>query len=539
MNRILFLYLLTFVASASFAQKSIFTRHDSLRGGDNEMRNCYDVHFYDLKLTFDIGTQSISGSNKIYFESIRNINKIQIDLFTQLTIDSITRGREKLVFVRDSNATLIDMKVEKGRKSMIEVFYHGKPKQALNAPWDGGFVWTKDSLGKNWVGVACEGIGASLWWPNKDLLSDEPDSVRCTFEVPSEYFCVSNGALTNTINKGNGFTSYEWRTHSSINNYNVTVNIGDYAHIKDEYKRTNGQALALDYYVLKYNEDTARKHFEQVKRMLTCYEKLFGEYPFSKDGYALVETPYWGMEHQGAIAYGNKYKNDILDLDYIIVHESAHEWWGNSVSAGDHAEMWIHESFATYAEALLLECLHGKEVANMYLIYQRESILNKEPILGPLGVNYNNWEGSDMYYKGSWMLQTLRNVVNNDPLWYETIYNFHEKNKHKILNTEEVISFFEKSTQQTLKHIFYQYLKSVEIPTFSYSLQRKGRQTILSYKWEGTTAGFSMPVEVFFEGTAYRLTATTGSQTISLPGKSIKSFSVNTDLFYVNVKNVK
>lgn len=539
MNWKIALIQIVLVSNISFAQKNAFTRYDTLRGTNNELRNSYDVYFYDLNLKFDIKSKSISGSNKIFFRSLKDIKRIQIDLFPQLTIDSITRDNQKLVFSRDSNATFIELKEKAGEKSMVEIFYHGQPIQAANAPWDGGFVWTKDSLGKSWVGVACEGIGASLWWPNKDLLSDEPDSMQCIFEVPSELYCVSNGTLRSIKKKENGYTSYQWNTSYSINNYNVTVNIGDYAHINDSYHRSNGQTLDLDYYVLKYNEDTARKHFQQVKKMLKCYEKLFGEYPFSKDGYALVETPYWGMEHQGAIAYGNKYKNDMLDLDYIIVHESAHEWWGNSVSTGDHAEMWIHESFATYSESLLLECLYGKEVATMYLIYQRESILNKEPILGPLGVNYNDWEGSDMYYKGAWMLHTLRNVVNNDSLWFETIYNFHEKNKRQIVTTEEVISFFNKSTKMNLSPIIYEYLKTADIPTFTYSLKRSGKNTVLNYKWDTHNPEFKMPIEIAYEGANVRLTPTTTMQSVSLKGKSTKSFSVNTDLFYVNVKKVK
>src|SRR5690606_34322216 len=272
-----------------------------------------------------------------------------------------------------------------------------------------------------WIGVACEGIGASLWWPNKDHLSDEPDSMRMSYTVPSGLMAVGNGIFRNQKDLGNGFTQFDWFVHYPINNYNVTVNIAKYAHLEDTYRSKDGDTLALDYYILENNADTARAHFKQVIPMLACFEESYGKYPFWKDGYALVETPYWGMEHQGAIAYGNEYENNAFDFDFIIVHESAHEYWGNSVSVNDHGEMWIHEAFTTYAEALYLECRDDYKTSVAYLLTQKPNIKNQLPILGPIGVNYSGWEDADMYYKGSWMLHSMRNTIDNDALWHKTI----------------------------------------------------------------------------------------------------------------------
>ncbi|MEM7040394.1 MAG: M1 family metallopeptidase, partial [Bacteroidota bacterium] len=349
-------FLLGCVGQTVFSQVQ-FSRKDSLRGALRAERTCYDVHYYDLTVKVDPETQRIKGQNDIHFHAIADFETLQVDLFENMLIDEITYEGKKLEYRREFNAVFIDFPepVRARKMGVLSIAFGGTPTVAARAPWDGGFVWKKDKNGKHWVGVACEGTGASLWWPNKDHLSDEPDSMAIHLIAPLGYKAISNGQLRSVKDLDVKWTQWNWFVSYPINNYNVTVNIADYAHIKDTYKNASG-THNLDYYVLSYNEEKARKHFEQVKPMLRVFEDFFGEYPFWRDGYALVETPYLGMEHQGAIAYGNHYLpgyngHDPLDLkwDYIIIHESGHEWWGNSVSCRDHAELWIRESFCTYS----------------------------------------------------------------------------------------------------------------------------------------------------------------------------------------------
>ena len=357
-----------------------FTSADSLRGSLRPERTCFDVHFYNLELKVDPETKSIAGFNEIHFKAVNDFDRMQIDLFAEMEIDRILLDETELEFERKHNAVFIDFpeQIPGGTLEFITVEYHGTPRVAKMPPWDGGFVWKKDKNDKPWVGVACEGIGASLWWPLKDHLSDEPDSMAFTTIVPSDLVSVSNGHLVKQEEREEGWTAWTWRVSYPINSYNVTVNIADYAHIEDTYTNASGEH-ELDYYVLSYNEEKATEHFKQVGPMLKIFEDAFGEYPFWKDGYALVETSYWGMEHQGAVAYGNKYKNNSHGWDYIIIHESGHEWWGNSVSCPDHAELWIHESFCTYSEAVYMERRFNYEKAVDYLRGHRMKIANLSP----------------------------------------------------------------------------------------------------------------------------------------------------------------
>ncbi|HXA01346.1 MAG TPA: M1 family aminopeptidase, partial [Cytophagaceae bacterium] len=319
----------------------------------------------------------------IRYTTVEDFDKMQVDLFAGMYIHRVMHHGISISFKRDSNAVYIQFAStqQKGKEDSITIYYSGSPHIAANPPWDGGIVWSKDSLGRPWAAVACEAIGASVWWPCKDHLSDEPDSMSMSFIVPEGLSCISNGNLTGVFTIP-GKSIYSWMVHYPINNYNVTFYIGHYSHFNDSLKNKEGKTLGLDYYVLDYNLSKAKKHFDIVKPMLLCYENLFGPYPFYRDGYALVEAPYWGMEHQGAIAYGNHFKTDMPGLDYIIVHESAHEWWGNSLSVADHGEMWIHEAFATYSEALVIERLHNYNTSLQYLADQKLNIKNQEPILG-------------------------------------------------------------------------------------------------------------------------------------------------------------
>lgn len=489
----LFLLLLACCPLQVFGQP--FSRSDSLRGTLNEHRAAYDVTFYDLNLKVDPRQKFISGYNTVHYEVVQDFEMIQVDLFANMQIDSITTANQTLPFVREGDAVFIEFPAiqPKGTSNHITIYYKGNPIEAERPPWDGGFVWQKDATGKDWIGVACEGIGASLWWPNKDHLSDEPDSMKITCAVPDGLMCVANGNLINTEKSREGYQQFTWRVQYPINNYNVSLNIADYAHIRDVYQSAEGEELALDYYVLKYNEGKAKEHFKQVHEMLACFEHSYGKYPFWDDGYALVETPYWGMEHQGAIAYGNDYQNNEFGFDFIIVHESAHEYWGNSISVNDHAEMWIHEAFTTYAEALYLECKGDFPTAIRYLLSQKPKIQNSQVILGPLGVNYNGWEDADMYYKGTWMLHSIRNTINNDSLWFATIKNMYQHFAYQHVSSADIISYMSKATGYSLQPIFELFLSHTVVPKLEYRI-RKGRKGkyALEYRWNTPVDGFNM-----------------------------------------------
>ncbi|AFM03132.1 aminopeptidase N [Bernardetia litoralis DSM 6794] len=555
MKKIIYLLSISIIAILFVLQSNLaysqhakmqFSHQDSLRGALRKER-AYDVKYYDLNLKIDIENQSISGYNKITFQNIDLDSVLQLDLFENFEIDSIIyhnqSSTQTLQNRREGNVIWVEfpakirnnIKISKENKTneIISVFYHGKPQNAVNPPWDGGFTWEKIANEKPWITVSCQGLGASSWFPLKDHLSDEPDSVRMYFEVPKDLFCVSNGDLIfinkNTIDKN--YVGYEWKTSYPISSYNMTLNIGDYVHFEDKFiskKSKNKEALKLDYYVIKGNEKEAKPYFEdQVKKMLEAFEWCFGNYPFEKDGYALVETPYWGMEHQSCVAYGNHYNLNSFGFDFIIIHESGHEFFGNSISANDNAELWIHESFTTYSEALFVEYFQGKEKAIDYLLTQKPKIMNKDVILAPLDVNYNNWLGSDMYYKGSWMLHSLRSVIADDDLWFATVKDFYQKNKHSHLNTKQVIEFFNQRTNKNLTSIFNFYLTNKEIPVLEYEILEEGNKLFVSYKWknnEDKNTDFEMPVEVFLNGNnkGLILNATTAIQKLDISNKISK-----------------
>jgi aminopeptidase N len=535
-----------FIWQLQVSAQEIYTRQDSLRGSLSTLRTCFDVYHYDLNLRVDVAKKTIAGYNTISYKVVQPFDKLQLDLFENLQIDSIiwnkAQGKERLKFEREGKAFFVFFPITQNINSSISVYYSGKPIISVNPPWDGGFTYKEDKEGKTWIGVSCEGIGASLWYPNKDHLSDEPDSMRIYCEVPDSLVCVANGNLISQRKTKDNFIGFEWKVGYPINNYNVTLNIANYAHLQDFYVSEDKDTLRLDYYVLAANAKKAAKHFKQVQPMLACFEKLFGKYPFWKDGYALVETPYWGMEHQGAIAYGNQYKNNKWGFDYIIVHESGHEYFGNSLSVNDHAEMWIHESFTTYVEALFVEHIYGEKTMIAYLLEQQENIRNTTPMLGHLGVNYDKWDGSDIYYKGTWMLHSLRNTVADDKTWFATIKAFAEKFKISQLSTEQVIDFFNEKTGKNLTPIFKQYLTVAAAPKLVYYLERGKKKTTLYYRWQADEPNFNMPMKIKVGGE-------TQYQTI-YPQKDFQKliFATNetaqnpvfaTELFYFELKEGK
>lgn len=519
------LIFILFIFSIGYIQAQEYTRQDSLRGKLSLLRTCFDVKFYDLQVRVNPETKFIKGYNAIHYQVVEDFDKLQIDLFENMQIEKIIYQGKELKYQREGNATFITFseKQKKGTKSFFTVYYSGNPRVAVNAPWDGGFSWSKDQQGNNFIGVSCEGLGASVWFPNKDHLSDEPDSMRIACEVPSDLICVANGNLRKETKLEDKYTRYDWFVSYPINNYNVTLNIAKYAHFADTYTAQDGEKLALDYYVLPYNLEKAKKQFEQVKPMLACYEKYFGKYPFWKDGLALVETPYLGMEHQSAVAYGNQYKQGYLgsdltgtgiglNFDYIIIHELGHEYWGNSVSCKDHAELWIHESFCTYTEALYVECLYGKEKAETYISGYRRGISNKQAMVADFDVNAD--PSGDIYPKGANFLHTLRNVVGNDKLWFEILYGISQDFKIKNTDTQELMQYISKKSKMDMKNIFTQYLMKADVPTFQYKIS----DNTLEYKWLASHQGFDMPIKIIVDGKETLLKPSTNWQKLKIKG---------------------
>jgi aminopeptidase N len=520
-----------------------FTRADTLRGMLRPERTCYDVTFYNLDIAIDIEERSISGFVDIHFDVVAPFQRLQVDLFENMTIDKVEYMGKELDFSREYDAVFIDFPEElTAGKGQFRVSYHGKPTVARNAPWDGGFVWKTDRNGDPWVGVACEGDGASLWWPNKDHLSDEPDSMSIKVAVPRGLTCVSNGNLRRVTPKG-GYDRFDWFVSYPINNYNVTVNIAKYAHWTETYTAADGATMPMDFYVLEDNEEKAKAHFKQTAGVLECFEKYFGKYPFWNDGFGMVETPYLGMEHQGAIAYGNGFQRGYLggmiprdmDWDYIIVHEYGHEYFGNSISCNDLSEMWIHESFTTYMEALYVECVYSFEDAKRYLMGQRFMIGNREPILGPPDVNWEDWGMSDHYYKGAWVLHTLRGAIGDDALFFTILRGFYEENAISNVNTSDFIQYVNDKTGKDWSAFFEQYLWHPKIPTLEYEIEKLDEGIRMHYRWKADVAAFDMPFKVGKEEDMQRIFPTAEWQSIELAIKP-KELAVASDEFLVKFK---
>lgn len=507
--RYLFIFLLTLSASWSHGQ---FTHADSIRGAYGSSRNWWDLKHYDLSVTFDIDKKEIRGKNVITFslepiEGDYQNHLLQIDLQEPMVIDSVILGNWRHCLSeevhRDGNAWFIRYRDEgdkkkQGEKQQITVYFHGKPRVAKRAPWDGGIVWTKDQNGKPWVSVACQGQGASVWFPCKDSQFDEPDSVSMHYTCPSDLVCVSNGIFTGKEIKNQRQSTYSWKVNNPINNYCMIPYIGDYVNMHEHFTGEKGN-LEIDYWVLRGNEEKAKKQFQDAPKTLKALEYWFGPYPFYEDGYKLVESPYLGMEHQSAVAYGNGYKNGYLgsDLsgtgvglkwDFIIVHESGHEWFGNNITSKDIADMWVHEGFTCYSETLFTDYWFGKEDADKYCQGLRKNIMNDKPIIGPYGVNT---EGSgDMYYKGANMIHTIRTIYGNDSLFRMMLRKMNAVFYHQTVTTQQIEQFMSAELGVDLSKVFDQYLREKNPPT----LQLKYKKNKVQFRWINCVPGFNMPI---------------------------------------------
>jgi aminopeptidase N len=529
---------------AAARDTTTFTRADTLRGSNTPERAWWDVTFYDLHVKVDPADSSISGWNGITYRVVSAARDLQVDLQVPLEVDSMVQDGRSLRYRRDGNVFFVAPVGPQiiGQSRTVKVFYHGTPRVAKRAPWDGGFQWAHDSLGRPWIATTDEGLGASVWWPNKDLQRDEPDSQRVAITVPDSLINVSNGRLRSTTPNPDGTTTYEWFVQEPINNYDVAVNAARYAHFSDTYDGEEGR-LTLDFWPLDYNLERAKTQFAQAKSMLACFEHWFGPYPWYRDGYKLVETPHLGMEHQSGIAYGNHYANGYLgrDLsgtgwglkwDFIVVHESAHEWFGNSITAEDHADMWIHESFANYSENLYTECQDGKAAGAAYVIGTRKLIRNDKPIVGHFNVND---EGSgDMYYKGGNMLHTIRQIVNDDEKWRGVLRGLSRTFRHQVVSGRRLEAYMSQQSGVDLSKVFEQYLTTTMVPVLEYRI----RGSTLSYRWTNVVPGFAMPVKVTLsDGAMSFIHPTSQWKTARLTLSSPAAFHVDEN-FYVTARGM-
>lgn len=529
--------LLTLLAPAVLAAQpssQVPSRASILRGEYGPYRANNDLLSYHLDVRVDPARKFISGKNTIRFRMLKDDQRIQLDLTDVLKVDKIVLGSTELKYERDSGAVFVDFPemLRKGKTYAIDFYYSGNPAQRGRF---GGFTFDKDPSGHDWVYSACEGIGASVWWPNKDQWQDEVQEMEISVSAPNNLVDVSNGRFMGKKDLGDGYTQWNWKVHYPINNYDVAVNVGNYEHFSD---RMGG--LTLDYYALPEHLDKAKKQFSQTKGMLAAYHHYFGEYPFKKDGFKLVEVPYAGMEHQSAVAYGNGFENGYFGrdwtgvgisprFDFIIIHESGHEWFGNSVTAADPADMWIHEGWTTYLECLYCEYTYGKADGLKYTNGLKSHVNNRQPILGKRGLNVE--PPQDQYFKGALFINTMRSVVDDDKKWWAILHKFYQTFKYKNILTEDVVRFFKENTGMNLTPMFDEYLRHANIPT----LELKFGDHSVEYRWIADESAFAMPIKVGTRDHWQTITPTTKWQTMATD-LSQDRFEVATDLYYVNVK---
>jgi aminopeptidase N len=483
-----------------------FTRQDTLRGSITKERSWWDVKYYHLDIKVNPKDSTITGTNTIKYTVLESHNRMQIDLQQPMAISKVVQDGISLKFNRDGNAYFINVEAAQkiGSNKEIIIFYSGRPKVAINPPWDGGITWKKDANGKLFIASSCQGLGASVWWPNKDHMYDEVDNMLISVNVPGDLVNVSNGRLQSVKAMKDGTKTYNWYVSNPINNYGVNINIGDYVSFSEKYKGEKG-ILDCSYYVLKDNLAKAKEQFKDVPRMLQAFEHWFGPYPFYEDSYKLVEAPYLGMEHQSSVTYGNGYKNGYrgrdlsgtgwgLKFDFIIIHESGHEWFANNITYKDIADMWIHESFTNYSESLFVEYFYGKEAGYSYVRGIRKNIENDKPIIGQY--NVNNEGSGDMYYKGANMLHTLRQIVNNDEKWRAILRGLGSTFYHQTVTTKQIEDYLSQEVGIDLLPFFNQYLRDTRVPTLEYYFKDDN----LSYRWINCVADFSMPIKVTING---------------------------------------
>ncbi len=518
-----------------------FTKIDTLKGSDTQFRNFWDVKKYELSVEPDTEKKSIKGTNKISFNITKDVQNpvFQIDLQHPMNVVSLKTSFPKINnYKREGDFIFITAKknFKKGEKYTFDISFEGNPRMAKNAPWDGGWVFKKDDNGNPFISVAQEGNGVSHWLPTKDIWSDEPENgIVMKIITPKNLVGVGNGRLISKKEE-NGKIAWTWEVKNAINGYSIVPNIGKYVNFKDTYIGEKGK-LDLDYWVLDYNLDKAKKQFEQVIPMMKAFEYWFGPYPFYEDSYKLVETPYLGMEHQSNVAYGNRYMNGYLgrDLsgtgvglkwDFIIIHETGHEWFANNITAKDQADMWIHESFTAYSETLFTENYLDKNSAEKYVIGTRQAIDNDIPIIGKYGVR--NEGSGDMYYKGANMLHTIRTVINNDEKFRLILRGLNKDFYHQTVTSKQVEDYISQKSGIDFSSVFDQYLRTIKIPTLEY--YQRGNQ--LYYRYQNIVENFRMPIRL---EQGYTITPTKEWQIQELKNGLTITFNPN---YYIHYKIV-
>ncbi len=538
----MFFVAILFLFQSALAQK--FTRADTLIGSITPERAWWDVTHYDLKVTVNPSQKTIKGSNTISYKVLEPNNIMQIDLQTPMKIDKILQDGKEITYTSEGNAHFLKLQKKqiKGSENNITIYFSGKPTEAVRPPWDGGFTWTKDSNGKPFIATSNQGIGSSVWWPLKDHPSEEPDNgVTIAVTTPKDLMDVSNGRLIK-VSETDSTKTWTWQVVNPINAYGVDINIGDYVHWGEKYKGEKGM-LDMDYYVLRENEAKAKEQFKQAPKMMEAFEHWFGPYPFYEDGYKLVEAPYLGMEHQSSVTYGNKFKNGYLgrDLsgtgwglkfDFIIIHESGHEWFANNITNKDVADMWIHEGFTNYSENLYLDYFFGKKASSEYVVGIRKNILNDRPIIGEY--NVDNPGSSDMYYKGANILHTLRQLVDNDEKWRNILRGLNKEFYHQTVTTKQVEEYISKESGIDLTAFFDQYLRTTMVPKVEYSLADGNS---LKFRYVDIIENFDMPIIAVVNGKEEWIYPTSEWKTKKFPA-AIETVEIKKD-FYVNSEEIK
>lgn len=539
MKSLLFFLFLS-ISLCSISQES-FTRADTLRGSITPERAWWNVTYYDLKVTVNPSQKHLSGSNTITYKVLEPHRVMQIDLQAPMKIDSIFQDGKEVLFSSDGNAHFLNLQKEqqKGFENQVTIYFSGKPIVARRPPWDGGFTWTKDTNGNDFIANSNQGIGASVWWPLKDHPTEEPDNgMKISVTAPKDLMDISNGRLKEVIENKNSKT-WVWEVVNPINAYGVNVSIGDYIYFGETFKGEKGD-LNMDYYVLRENEEKARKQFKQAPMMMEAFEHWYGPYPFYEDGFKLVEVPYLGMEHQSSVTYGNKFENGYLgsDLsgsgwglkfDFILIHESAHEWFANNITNSDIADMWIHEGFTCYAESLFLDYFYGKQASSEYIIGLRRNILNDIPMIGTYHVSKRG--SNDIYYKGANILHTLRQLVNNDKKWRKILRGLNADFRHQIVSSQQVEAYISKKMKKDLSVFWDQYLRTTQIPKLEYKIEGKE----LKYRYIDILDNFDMPIIALINGKEIWLKPT-GKWKSKKISKPIESVEIKKD-FYVFSKN--
>ena len=532
-------FTLSVNAQGILSDKNDFNRQDTLRGSITKERIWWDLTYYHLDITVDPEKRTIYGSNEISYDVIEPYYEMQIDLQQPLILTRAEQNGKDLEIRHDGNAHFIKLKDTqiKGENNKIKVFYEGKPRVAVRAPWDGGISWERDENGNHFIASSCQGLGASVWWPNKDHMYDEVEGMLMSVNVPKGLTNISNGRLVK-VDEMSESTTFHWQVVNPINNYGVNINIGDYVNFSEIYQGENGD-LDMDYYILSYNLEKAKIHFEDAVKTMQAFEYWFGPYPFYEDSFKLVETPYLGMEHQSSVTYGNKYKKGYLgrDLsgtgwglkfDYIIIHETGHEWFANNITYKDIADMWVHEGFTTYSENLFVDYHYGNKAASEYVIGTRRNIRNLKPIIGPYNVNKGG--SSDMYAKGANLLHTLRQITGNDVRWRKILRGLNSEFYHQTVTTSQIENYISKKMKMNLNPFFNQYLRDNRIPTLQYSI----KNNVLKFRWTDVIDNFEMPMELIVNEKNIRIFPTKEWKELKLKSDNF----IFDDNYYVNKKFV-